>query len=118
MPRRRAFRDHLARRNVEPQEKGVPNPPKVQTQGEVANVEFREAIRMMNEVVTNKSGQHRGARKKEADSLRIFEFMRINPPSFTGSNSVDDTKNFLEELKKVFDVMNIDNTARVELAAY
>jgi len=118
MPPRRAARDRLARRNVEPQEQGVPNAPNVQPQGEVTNAEFREAIRILSHAVTNQVGQPRGPRQDEADTSRIREFLRMNPPSFTGSVTTEDPENFNEELKKVFDVMHVADTERVELAAY
>ncbi|WMV51630.1 hypothetical protein MTR67_045015 [Solanum verrucosum] len=116
MPLRRAVSGHPARRNVEGQE--LPNAPEVQPQGEVTNVEFREAIRMLSQVVTNQAGQQRGARQEEADTSRIREFLRMNPPSFTGSSTAKDSENFIEKLKKVFDVMHVTDTMRVELAAY
>ncbi|WMV36882.1 hypothetical protein MTR67_030267 [Solanum verrucosum] len=68
MPPRRAFRGHPARHNVEKQ--GVPNAPEVQPQGEVTNDEFREAIMMLSQVVTNQVGQ-REARQEEADTSWI-----------------------------------------------
>ncbi|XP_049414774.1 uncharacterized protein LOC125877557 [Solanum stenotomum] len=89
MPPRRAVRSHPARCNVKEQE--LPNAPEVQPQGEVTNVEFCEAIMMLSQVVTNKVGQQGGDRQGE---------------------------NFTEELKKVFDVMHVVDTERVELAAY
>uniref|UniRef100_M1DAV0 Gag-pol polyprotein n=1 Tax=Solanum tuberosum TaxID=4113 RepID=M1DAV0_SOLTU len=55
MPPRRAVRGCPAWRNVEEQE--LPNAPEVQPQGEVTNVEFREAMRMLSQVVTNQVGQ-------------------------------------------------------------
>uniref|UniRef100_M1DEA1 Gag-pol polyprotein n=1 Tax=Solanum tuberosum TaxID=4113 RepID=M1DEA1_SOLTU len=42
----------------------------------------------------------------------------MNPPSFTSSSTTEDPKNFIEELEKVFDVMHVADTERVELAAY
>ncbi|XP_049347490.1 uncharacterized protein LOC125812027, partial [Solanum verrucosum] len=109
-------RGRPARRNIEEQE--LPNAPEVQPQGEVSNAEFREAIRMLSQVVTNQVGQQRGARQEKADTSRIHEFLRMNPPSFTISSSAEDLENFIEELKKVLDVMHVVDTARVELAAY
>ena len=44
--------------------------------------------------------------------------MRINPPSFTGSSTTEGPKNFIDELKKVFDVMHVADTEIVELAAH
>ena len=83
--------DHLAsmkksyrsssRRNVEELE--VPSALKVQPQGEVTN-EFREAIQMFSQMVTNHVGQQRRARLKEDNTSRTHEFLRMNPPNFTG----------------------------------
>ncbi|XP_049394793.1 uncharacterized protein LOC125859114 [Solanum stenotomum] len=95
MPLQKAVRGGPARRNVEEQE--LPNALEVQPQGEVTNAEFRE---------------------EEPDTSRIREFLRTNPSSFTGSDTTDDPENFIEELKKVFEVMHIADTVRVELAAY
>ncbi|WMV18837.1 hypothetical protein MTR67_012222 [Solanum verrucosum] len=81
IPPRRAFRGRLVRRNVE--EQGVPNAPEVKPQGEVTNVEFREAIQMLSHVLTNQVRQ-RDNRQEVADTSRIYEFLRINPPSFIG----------------------------------
>ncbi|KAH0715889.1 hypothetical protein KY284_008794 [Solanum tuberosum] len=73
---------------------------------------------MLSRVVTNQVGQQRGARQNEADTLRIREFLRINPPSFTGSSTTEDPENFIEELKKIFKVMHVADAERVELDAY
>ncbi|WMV32789.1 hypothetical protein MTR67_026174 [Solanum verrucosum] len=73
---------------------------------------------MLNQAVTNQVGQQRGARQEEADILSSREFLRMNPPSFTGSSTTEDPENFIEELQKVFDFMHIVDTERVELVAY
>ncbi|WMV38098.1 hypothetical protein MTR67_031483 [Solanum verrucosum] len=73
---------------------------------------------MLSQAVTNQVGQQRGARQEEADTSRIREFLRMNPPSFSGSSTTEDPKNFIEELKMVFNVMHVTDIVRVELAAY
>uniref|UniRef100_M1DW43 Zinc knuckle family protein n=1 Tax=Solanum tuberosum TaxID=4113 RepID=M1DW43_SOLTU len=100
IPPRRVVKCHLTRRNVEPQEQGVPNAAEVQPQGEVTNAEFHEAIQMLSQVVTNQVGKTRGNQQKVANSLRIREFLRMNPPSLTSSRFVEDPENFIEELQK------------------
>ena len=59
MPPRRVGRGRLPRRYVDEQE--LPYAPGVQPQGEVSNAEFREAIRILSQAVTNQIGQQRGA---------------------------------------------------------
>ncbi|KAH0678966.1 hypothetical protein KY284_020051 [Solanum tuberosum] len=54
---------------------------------------------MLSQVVTNQAGQQRGARQEVTDTWRIREFLRMNPPSFTGSSTTEDPKSFVEELK-------------------
>ena len=95
MPPQKALWGRAARRNIE-----VPklhNAPDMQPQGEVSNFEFREAIRMLSQVVTNQVGQHRGAWKEEGDTSSICEFLRTNPQSFTRLST---TENIEKNLKR------------------
>ena len=48
----------------------------------------------------------------------ICLILRMNPPIFTRSSTTEDPKNFMEELKMVFDVMHVIDFERVELVAY
>ena len=41
----------------------------------------------------------------------------MNPPSFLCSSTTEDPENFIEDLKKVFEVTHVLYTERVELAA-
>ncbi|XP_049381147.1 uncharacterized protein LOC125845640 [Solanum stenotomum] len=47
-----------------------------------------------------------------ADTSRIREFLRMNPPSFTGSSVTEDLENFVEELQKIFEIMHIVDAER------
>uniref|UniRef100_M1DJV5 Gag-pol polyprotein n=1 Tax=Solanum tuberosum TaxID=4113 RepID=M1DJV5_SOLTU len=69
MPLRRAVRGRPAKSDVEEQE--LPNAPEVQPQREVTNVEFRKAIRILSQVVTNEVGQEKRTRQGEANTSRI-----------------------------------------------
>ena len=42
----------------------------------------------------------------------------MNPSSFSSSRNTEDPENFVEELKKVFDVMHVIGVERVELVSY
>ena len=44
--------------------------------------------------------------------------MRMNPPSFIGSNTIEDPKNLVEKLLNVLNVIHVVGVERVELAAY
>ena len=73
---------------------------------------------MLSQAVTKQVRQQRGARQERADTSRVREFLRMNPPSFIGSSTTMDPKNIVEELKKVLEVMHVVNDERVELDAY
>uniref|UniRef100_M1DG07 Gag-pol polyprotein n=1 Tax=Solanum tuberosum TaxID=4113 RepID=M1DG07_SOLTU len=52
---------------------GVRNAPKVQPQGEVTNHKFRDAIRMLSQVVTNQARPQRENRQDVVDTSKIRE---------------------------------------------
>ena len=69
-------------------------------------------------VVPNKVCKHRGDTQEETETSRNPEFLRMNRPSFAGLITTKKPKNFIEELKKVFDVMHVADVERVELTPY
>ena len=73
---------------------------------------------MLCQEVINHVGQQRGDQQEKVDTQRIREYVRINPPSLNGSSIIEDLDNFVEELKKVFDVMHVVDAKRVELNAF
>ena len=93
MPLEKALWGRAARRNI--QVPKLHNAPDMQPQGEVSNFEFREAIRMLSQVVTNQVGQHRGAWKEEGETSWIREFLRMNPQSFTHSSTTENVEKIL-----------------------
>ncbi|KAK4722051.1 hypothetical protein R3W88_012284 [Solanum pinnatisectum] len=115
MPPRRAVRGRPTRRNVE--EQWVPNALEVQSQKEVTHAEFCEAIRMLSQVTTYQVGQ-RDNRQEVTDTSRICKLLRMNPPSFTGSSVTEDPENFIEELKRLFDVMHIADEERANIRKF
>ena len=115
MPPRRAVRVRIAMKSVEEQE--LSNALDVQTQEEIKYADRREAIRILSQVATYHVGQ-RDNRHEVVDTSRIRELLRMNPPSFSGSSISENPENFIEELKRVFDVMHVAESERVELAAY
>ena len=65
---------------------------------------------MLVQAVTNQVGQQRGTRQEGAYTSRVHEFLRMNPPSFTRSSTTEDPENFVDDLKKMFDVMHVVDT--------
>lgn len=79
------------------------------------NAKFKETFGMLSKYVTNQVDRQRGARQEGAESSRIHDFLKMNPPIFTSSSTTADLENFTLELKKVFEVNQV---VRVELYAY
>ncbi|XP_069145654.1 uncharacterized protein [Solanum lycopersicum] len=51
-------------------------------------------------------------------ATRVREFARINSPEFLGSSTNEDPQNFLDKIKKIFEVMQVNGKYRVKLASY
>ena len=71
---------------------------------------------MLSQAMTKQLGQQRKARQERAES-KIWEFLR-NPPRCSSSSTTEDPRNFADDLKKVFEMMHVVDTKRVELSAY
>ena len=50
-------------------------------------------------------------------ATRFHDFIRMNPLEFLGSQTNEDPQNFLDEIKKIFEVMQVTGNDRVELAS-
>ena len=51
-------------------------------------------------------------------TTRVRDFVRMNPPEFLGSQTNEDPQNFMDEIKKIFEQMQVTGNYRVELASY
>ena len=51
-------------------------------------------------------------------STRVCDFVRMNPPEFLGSQTNEDPQNFMDEIKKIFEVIQVTGNDQVELASY
>ena len=49
---------------------------------------------------------------------RVHDFVTINSPEFLGSKTNEDTQNFLDEIKNIFEVIQITRNDRVDLESY
>ncbi|WMV46481.1 hypothetical protein MTR67_039866 [Solanum verrucosum] len=45
---------------------------------------------------------------------RVQDFVRMNPPEFLGSQIGEDPKNFIDQVKKIFGVMQVTRNDRVD----
>ncbi|WMV13910.1 hypothetical protein MTR67_007295 [Solanum verrucosum] len=51
-------------------------------------------------------------------AARVRDFFRMNPPEILGSQVGEDPQNFIDEVKKIFGVIQVTRNDRVELASY
>ncbi|KAK4726950.1 hypothetical protein R3W88_031867 [Solanum pinnatisectum] len=51
-------------------------------------------------------------------SSRVREFLRMNPPEFSGSKMEEDPNGFIEEVFKVLAIIRVTSLDKAELAAY
>ena len=49
---------------------------------------------------------------------RIHNFLKLDPPSFTGSNPNEDPQDFIDQMKHSLDIMHVSGKEALELAAY
>ena len=49
---------------------------------------------------------------------RVHEFVRMNPHEFLRSHTNEDPQNFLDKIKKHFEVMQVIGNDRIKFASY
>ena len=62
---------------------------------------------MLSMNVANQNNQVQAHVKENGGSItyRVHEFVRINPPEFLESQTIEDLHNFFDEIKNIFEVM-------------
>ena len=53
-----------------------------------------------------------------SETTRVHDFVRINSHELLGSQTNEDPQNFLDKIRKIFEVMQVTRNDRLELASY
>nr|XP_004237635.1 uncharacterized protein LOC101252279 [Solanum lycopersicum] len=98
--------------------KNANTPPPILDQ-EVSNVEFRNAIQLLAKSVANKNNQQvqdHVISNGGSTPTKICDFVKLNSSVLRIADW--DLQNFLDGIKKIFEVMQVTKNDRVELASY
>ena len=85
---------------------------------EVSNSELRNTIHILAQSVANKKNQLVPVPANDnvgSFVVRVQNFVRMNLPNFLGSLIGEDPQNFIDDIKKIFEVMHLTGNDRVEL---
>ena len=89
----------------------------------VVDQDLRNAVQLLTRIV---AGQAQGqaipttgpSGTDRAASLRTQDFLKMDPPTFTGSDLNEDPQDFIDQIQRALDVMHVTGRETVELAAY
>ena len=88
---------------------------------EVSNAEFRNANSAFGSGMTNENNQQVPVptnRNGGSVAARVWDFYKHESARVLGSQVGEDPQNFIDEVKKIFGVMQVTSNGRVELASY
>ena len=86
---------------------------------DVSNAKFRNAMHKGTQSMTNHHSRvHAPVNKNGLLGVeRLCDFVRMNPPEFLGSQINKDPQNFIDEIRKIFEVMHVTRNDQIELAS-
>ena len=85
--------------------------------------DLRNAVQMLTQIVVAQSQGRVGPVTSDDGASRIAsrrtqDFLKLNPPTFIGSDLNEDLQIFIEQIQRALHVMHVTGVETVELAAY
>jgi len=99
-------------------------PPQVPIDPPIGNVtlaKFRTSMNLLAQALTAQANRDVAAPANPIGGMgayRIREFLRMNPPDFSGSKVEEDPNGFIDEVYKTLAIMGVSSREKAELAAY
>ena len=87
---------------------------------EVPNVELKNTTQMLSLSVATQNNMVEAHMNENgwSTTARVCDFFYMNIYEFIGSKTSEDPKNFLDDIKKIFEVIHVTRNDRVELTLY
>ncbi|XP_060195149.1 uncharacterized protein LOC132624378 [Lycium barbarum] len=87
-----------------------------------SDMDMRGAIQLLTHIVANQAQRQESAPCLSANggsnSSRTQEFLRMKPPTFTGTKAEEDPQNYIDGLQKVFRIIHVTETEAAEYAPH
>ena len=85
----------------------------------VVDQDLRNAVQLLTRIVAGQAIPTAGPSGIDrAASLRTQDFLKMDLPTFTGSDLNEDPQDFIYQIQRALDVMHVTSRETVELAAY
>ena len=87
---------------------------------EVSNVEIKNVIQMLAYCMSNQNNWVHAPFNANggSEATRVHDFVRMNLPEFLGSQTNENPQNFLDEIKKIFETMQVTGNDRLKVESY
>ncbi|KAF3673646.1 putative developmentally regulated G-protein 2-like isoform X1 [Capsicum annuum] len=89
-------------------------------QGDISNAKFHRFIHLLTQLVTSQTLQSKydGVVTSFSEVTRVGQFMRLKPPTFSGSKVEEDLQGFIDDMEKIFQVMHDSKSEGVKFITY
>lgn len=81
------------------------------------NAKFHQSIHMIDQLVASQA-ERSASCISSSKAIRVIQFKMLNTPTFTGVKEEEDPQGLMDEIKKIFRVMQATNVEGVNFFTY